>query len=471
MKRPRGILKRNADALLLVTQVVNPLLVGLVGYLTFYYYLVPKPEFETFPARYQMAVLVGMLLMILIFSWFQVYRPWRGIRLRQELWTIFLAWGCTIMAMIIIAFLTKTSTDFSRVWTVLWWGVSGILLLGLRAVIRLALRFARSRGFNQRQVVIAGAGSLGQKIVSRMRSAPWVGLEIVGFFDDNEELKGMEIMGIPIAGTIDDMETFLNKNDIDQVWIALPLRAEARMKELMTKILISSSVEVRFVPDIFDLRLLNFSVSEVIGLPVLNLTDSPIFGIHQLTKAIEDRLVAGISLIILSPVMVLIALGVKLSSPGPVFYRQERVSWNGLTFSMLKFRSMPVDAEWDKGAQWATSGDERPTRFGRFLRRTSLDELPQLINVLKGDMSIVGPRPERPVFIEEFKKEIPDYMQKHLVKAGITGWAQVNGWRGDTDLKTRIEYDIYYIEHWSIMLDIKIMAMTLIKGMIHKNAY
>jgi putative colanic acid biosynthesis UDP-glucose lipid carrier transferase len=471
MKRPQGILKRNADALLLVTQVVNPLLVGLVGYLTFYYYLVSKPEFDAFPARYQMAVLVGMLLMILIFSWFQVYRPWRGIRLRQELWTIFLAWGCAIMAMIIIAFFTKTSTDFSRVWTVVWWGVSGILLLGFRAVIRLALRFARSRGFNQRQVVIAGAGSLGQKIVSRMRSAPWVGLEIVGFFDDNEELKGMEIMDIPIAGTIDDMETFLNENDIDQVWIALPLRAEARMKELMTKILISSSVEVRFVPDIFDLRLLNFSVSEVVGLPVLNLTDSPIFGIHQLTKAIEDRLVAGFSLIILSPVMVLIALGVKLSSPGPVFYRQERVSWNGLTFSMLKFRSMPVDAEWDKGAQWATSGDERPTRFGRFLRRTSLDELPQLINVLKGDMSIVGPRPERPVFIEEFKKEIPDYMQKHLVKAGITGWAQVNGWRGDTDLKTRIEYDIYYIEHWSIMLDIKIMAMTLIKGMIHKNAY
>ena len=384
---------------------------------------------------------------------------------------MFLAWGGAIMAMIIIAFFTKTSTEFSRVWTAGWWGISGIFLLGLRAAIRFSLRFARSRGFNQRQVVIAGAGTLGQKIVSRMRSAPWVGLEIVGFFDDNEELKGMEIMGIPIAGTIDDMETFLNKNDIDQVWIALPLRAEARMKELMTKILISSSVEVRFVPDIFDLRLLNFSVSEVIGLPVLNLTDSPIFGIHQLTKAIEDRLIAGISLIILSPVMVLIALGVKLSSPGPVFYRQERVSWNGLTFSMLKFRSMPVDAERDKGAQWATSGDERPTRFGRFLRRTSLDELPQLINVLKGDMSIVGPRPERPVFIEEFKKEIPDYMQKHLVKAGITGWAQVNGWRGDTDLKTRIEYDIYYIEHWSIMLDIKIMAMTLIKGMIHKNAY
>ena len=471
MKRPRGVLKRNAETLLLVSQVVNPLLVGLVGYLAFYYYLFSKPGFDSFPARYQMAVFVGMLLTTLIFSWFRVYRPWRGIRLRQELWTIFLAWGCAIMAMIIIAFFTKNSTEFSRVWTIVWWGVSGILLLGLRAVIRLSLRFARSRGFNQRQVVIAGAGSLGQKIVSRMRSAPWVGLEIVGFFDDDEELKGMEIMGIPISGTIDDMEAFLNENDIDQVWIALPLRAEARMKELMTKILVSASVEVRLVPDIFDFRLLNFSVSEVIGLPVLNLTDSPMFGIHRLTKAIEDRLVAGFALIILSPVMALIALGVKLSSPGPVFYRQERVSWNGLTFSMLKFRSMPVDAERDKGAQWATSGDERPTGFGLFLRRTRLDELPQLINVLKGDMSIVGPRPERPVFIQEFKTEIPDYMQKHLVKAGITGWAQVNGWRGDTDLKTRIEYDIYYIENWSIILDIKIMAMTLIKGMIHKNAY
>ncbi len=471
MKRPRGILKRNADVLLLASQVINPLLVGLLGYLAFYYYLFAKPGFDFFPFRYQMAVLVGMFLTILIFSWFKVYQPWRGIRLRQELWTIFLAWCSVIMVMIIIAFFTKTSTEFSRVWTASWWIISGVSLLGLRVIIRLSLRYARSKGFNQRQVVIAGVGSLGQNIVSRMRSAPWVGLQIVGYFDDNEELRGKKIMGISVVGNLDNMEDFLNKNDIDQVWIALPMRAELRIKELMNKILVSSSVEIRFVPDIFDFRLLNFSVSEVIGLPVLNLTDSPMYGINQLAKAIEDRLVAGISLIILSPVMALISLGVKFSSSGPVFYHQERVSWNGLTFSMLKFRSMPVDAEKDKGAQWATSDDQRPTGFGRFLRRTSLDELPQLINVLKGDMSIVGPRPERPVFIEEFKTEIPDYMQKHLVKAGITGWAQVNGWRGDTDLKTRIEYDIYYIEHWSIMFDIKIMAMTFIKGMIHKNAY
>ena len=471
MKRPRGILKRNADALLLVSQVVNPLLVGLVGYLTFYFYLLPKPEFDDFPARYQIAILVGMLLTILILSWFQVYRPWRGIRLRQELWTIFLAWGGAIMVMIIIAFFTKTSTDFSRVWIAGWWITSGILIIALRVAIRFSLRFARSRGYNQRQVVVAGAGSLGQKIVSRIRSAPWVGLEIIGFFDDNEQLQGQVINGIPVAGKLDDMEMYLQKADIDQVWIALPLRAETRMKQLMKKILVSTSAEIRFVPDIFEFRLLNFSVSEVVGLPVLNLTDSPMFGIHQLLKAVEDRIIAGLALIILAPIMALIALGVKLSSPGPAFYRQERVSWNGLSFTMLKFRSMPVNAEQSKGAQWATAGDQRTTLFGHFLRRTSLDELPQLINVIKGEMSIVGPRPERPVFIEEFRTEIPDYMQKHLVKAGITGWAQVNGWRGDTDLGTRIKYDLYYIENWSISLDLKIIIMTVFKGMLHKNAY
>jgi putative colanic acid biosynthesis UDP-glucose lipid carrier transferase len=471
VKRPRGILKRNADALLLVSQVVNPLLVGLVGYLTFYFYLLPKPEFDDFPARYQIAILVGMLLTILILSWFQVYRPWRGIRLSQELWTIFLAWGGAIMAMIIIAFFTKTSTDFSRVWTAGWWITSGILIIALRVAIRLSLRFARSRGYNQRQVVVAGAGSLGQEIVSRIRSAPWVGLEIIGFFDDNEQLQGQVINGIPVAGKLDDMEMYLQKADIDQVWIALPLRAETRMKQLMKKILVSTSAEIRFVPDIFEFRLLNFSVSEVVGLPVLNLTDSPMFGIHQLLKAVEDRIIAGLALIILAPIMALIALGVKLSSPGPAFYRQERVSWNGLSFTMLKFRSMPMNAEQSKGAQWATAGDQRTTLFGHFLRRTSLDELPQLINVIKGEMSIVGPRPERPVFIEEFRTEIPHYMQKHLVKAGITGWAQVNGWRGDTDLGTRIKYDLYYIENWSISLDLKIMIMTVFKGMLHKNAY
>jgi len=279
------------------------------------------------------------------------------------------------------------------------------------------------------------------------------------------------INNIPVKGNLGEIGSFLEKNTVDQVWIALPIDAGKKISELMRLISTYDSVEIRLVPDIFDFRLLNFSVSEIVGLPVLNLTDSPMYGINKVSKKIEDLVVSILALLLLLPVFSIIALGVKLSSRGPVFYKQERMSWNGSTFNMLKFRSMPQNAEEETGAKWANKDDNRATRFGGFLRRTSLDELPQLINVIKGDMSIVGPRPERPIFIEKFKKEIPDYMNKHLVKAGITGWAQANGWRGDTDLATRIEYDLYYIENWSILFDIKIMLITLFGGMTGKNAY
>ena len=194
-------------------------------------------------------------------------------------------------------------------------------------------------------------------------------------------------------------------------------------------------------------------------------------GVNRWVKAIEDKFLSAIILLLISPIMVIIALAVKISSPGPVLYRQERLSWNGRQFHMYKFRSMPIDAESQTGAVWASDGEKRATRVGAFLRRTSLDELPQFWNVLKGDMSIVGPRPERPVFVKRFKDEVPSYMQKHMVKAGITGWAQVNGWRGNTDLEKRIEHDLYYIDNWSLWLDLKIILMTLFKGFVHKNAY
>jgi putative colanic acid biosynthesis UDP-glucose lipid carrier transferase len=194
-------------------------------------------------------------------------------------------------------------------------------------------------------------------------------------------------------------------------------------------------------------------------------------GFNRYIKEIVDRLFAFILLFLISPLLLLIAIGVKLSSPGPVFYRQERVGWNNRSFTMLKFRSMPTDAEAGTGAVWARPGEKRATRFGGFLRKTSLDELPQLLNVLKGDMSLVGPRPERPDFVEVFKDQVPNYMKKHMVKAGITGWAQVNGWRGDTDLNRRIEHDLYYIQHWSVWFDLEIALRTVLTGFINKNAY
>jgi putative colanic acid biosynthesis UDP-glucose lipid carrier transferase len=209
----------------------------------------------------------------------------------------------------------------------------------------------------------------------------------------------------------------------------------------------------------------------MLGLPIVSLSASPMDGTNRFVKAFEDRILAFIILLLITPVMLLIAIGVKLSSSGPVFFKQERLGWNGDVFTMFKFRSMPVDVEQDTGAIWAKAGEKRATKFGSFLRRTSLDELPQFINVLKGDMSIVGPRPERAIFVDKFKDEIPDYMQKHLVKAGVTGWAQINGWRGDTDLTKRIEYDMYYIENWSLWFDLKIIFMSVFKGFVHKNAH
>ena len=257
---------------------------------------------------------------------------------------------------------------------------------------------------------------------------------------------------------------------IDQVWIALPLRAESRVREILT-LLREHAVEIRFVPDIFGFHLLNHSLTEVAGLPVLSLTATPMAGSARLVKALEDYALGAVVFALALPMMTLIALGIKLTSPGPVLYRQARVTWNGEHFEMLKFRTMPVDAERTSGPVWLRRGEARATRFGALLRRLSLDELPQLANVLRGDMSLVGPRPERPEFVEQFRREIPGYMQKHLVKAGITGWAQVNDLRGDTDLARRIQFDLYYIDHWSLWFDLRILALTLWHILTSRNAH
>jgi putative colanic acid biosynthesis UDP-glucose lipid carrier transferase len=227
---------------------------------------------------------------------------------------------------------------------------------------------------------------------------------------------------------------------------------------------------VRFVPDIHSFHLLHHSVTEVAAMPVLTLTDSPHTGVDSTLKLLEDILLASALLVLTLPLFALIAIGVKLSSPGPVLYRQERVTWNGQRFMMLKFRSMPEDTESASGPVWAREGEQRATRFGTILRRYSLDELPQLLNVLKGELSLVGPRPERPEFVRQFRQQIPGYMQKHLVKAGITGWAQVNDLRGDTDLAQRIQYDLYYIDNWSLWFDLRILALTLWHILTSRNA-
>jgi putative colanic acid biosynthesis UDP-glucose lipid carrier transferase len=291
-----------------------------------------------------------------------------------------------------------------------------------------------------------------------------------GFYDDAPELAGAVVDGIPVLGTIDSLCKDLDRSGLDQVWIALPLRSEERIRTLVAA-LRAYPVQVRYVPDIFGFQLLRHSFSEIAGMPVIGLTDTPLEGIPRLLKAAEDYALGGLALLLASPLLAVIAISIKLSSPGPVLDRQERVTWNGRLFTMLKFRSMPIGTEHSTGPVWSAQDDVRATRLGALLRRFSLDELPQLFNVLKGEMSLVGPRPERPEFVAQFRQQIPGYMQKHMVKAGITGWAQVNDLRGSSDLGKRIQYDLYYIDNWSVWFDIRILALTVGHVLRSRNAY
>ncbi|MEK7828640.1 MAG: undecaprenyl-phosphate glucose phosphotransferase, partial [Deltaproteobacteria bacterium] len=281
---------------------------------------------------------------------------------------------------------------------------------------------------------------------------------------------GANVHGIEVLGVYDEVGRFVKGKGIDHVIIALAWEEHGKVIDVLKNIG-EEMVDIQVIPDIYEFATIRGGIEEFDGLPIISLQDSPLYGWNMVIKRSFDVIFSIIAVILTVPVMLIVAVAIKLTSHGPIFYRQERMSIGGDTFQMLKFRSMKIDAEQETGAVWAKMADPRRTWFGTFLRKTSLDELPQFFNVLKGDMSIVGPRPERPVFIEEFRKSIPKYMLRHKMKAGITGWAQVNGWRGDTDLKKRIEYDLYYIENWSFWFDLKIMWLTIWKGLINKNAY
>lgn len=464
---PFGVLKQYTSTTALLVRLYDVFFVALGSIVAFYLQF----EHVSLPATYQITVLLAILITVILFTCFRVYQSWRGQDWLNQVRIVSLAWFGVVFLLIIIGYLTKTIFLFSHEWIVAWLFASWTLLLLFRFSLSYFLRFMRSHGRNHKKFLIIGAGDLGRKVALNIKQTEWSGIDIVAFLDDNSELHDTYVEDIKVTGGAENLHKYIDKgNSVDEIWLALPLRAENKVKEILYQ-LRHSTATVRFVPDIFGLAMLNQSVVEIAGLPVINLSESPMYGINRLIKGAEDRLLALFFLMLISPLMLLIAVGVKLSSPGPVFYRQERVSWNGKAFYMLKFRSMPVNAEQQTGATWAKPNENRATKLGAFLRKTSLDELPQFIDVLKGSMSIVGPRPERPVFVEKFKEEVPHYMKKHMVKGGITGWAQVNGWRGNTDLHKRIEHDIYYINNWSLWFDIKIILLTLRHGVFNRNAY
>lgn len=422
----------------------------------------------------QVTLVLAVLLASLLFPAFHLYRPWRGVRLLVELRTILLAWASVLIGLSVIGAILDQTAAVERRWWLTWFVLQLLVLFGTRVALRSGLRLARSRGLNARRIVLIGGGRLAARVWEQLRDTPSAGLQVEGYFDEEDYDLPLAQAGLPRLGGYSDIARHVERERIHQVWLALPLQAEDRLRRVLHD-LRHSTADIRFVPDIFGFQLLNHSISEVAGVPVLNLRTSPLVGINRVIKEVEDRVLALIILALISPLMLAIAVGVKLSSPGPILFKQKRHGWDGRPITVFKFRSMRVHHEKPGMVTQASRDDDRITPFGGFLRRTSLDELPQFINVLRGEMSIVGPRPHAVEHNEQFKEQVDRYMLRHKVKPGITGWAQVNGYRGETDtlfkMKKRVEHDLYYIEHWSLWFDLKIIVLTLFKGFSNPNAY
>ncbi|OFW18536.1 MAG: undecaprenyl-phosphate glucose phosphotransferase [Acidobacteria bacterium RIFCSPLOWO2_02_FULL_65_29] len=345
-----------------------------------------------------------------------------------------------------------------------------VLTYSSRELMREVLERRWRAGIGLKRVLIAGSGELGRLVADKILEHRELGYQIVGFVDDRARGDHLGYRGLPLLGTIDEAADITTRESIDHLYVALPPEEHLRMIELLdaTSRVI---VDVKVVPDLLQVIALRARIEDLDGVPVINVNDVPLQGVNAAIKRLIDVAISSVALFFLALPLGLVALLVKLTSKGPVFYRQERMGLDGKSFSIVKFRSMNDDAERESGPVWAVPRDPRVTPMGRFLRRSNLDEMPQLWNVFRGDMSIVGPRPERPHFVEQFRHRFPQYMLRHKVKAGLTGWAQVNGWRGNTPLEKRIEYDLYYIENWSVRLDLKIMWLTVLRGFFHKHAY
>jgi len=423
-----------------------------------------------FPAFSKYAALAPLLAVLWmgVCTWMRVYESTRLMGRLREIQLLFKAHLVALLAFMAITYLFE-EYRYSRLVIIYFAILAAIAMASLRIVLRAALRSLRAHGFNLRHVLVVGEGIVMERLIGRLDSYPELGLRVLGVVT-NEPAGSSVIRGKKVLGGFEDISEIIRAGNVDEVLIALPPSQGQRLDRVLD-LLKDETLDVGIVPDVQQYVTLGCEVEDFDGLPIVRINDSPVMGWGAMAKRATDAVLSAVALIVLSPLLLSIACLVKLTSRGPVLYAQERMGLDGRSFSMLKFRSMRFDAEKQSGAVWAGINDDRRTALGTFLRRTSLDELPQLWNVLRGDMSLVGPRPERPVFVKKFRAEIPHYMLRHKVRAGITGWAQVNGWRGNTSLDARIQCDLFYIRNWSYALDLKILTMTLWKGFIDKNAY
>lgn len=468
------MLKHHNQILLTLLWIFDLLLAYVAWELAYQlrFYWLNLPPAQEIPSHYQYFKAVGVLVVFTgtIFIFAGVYRPHHIARLKYEL--LHLAKGCIWLFILLLAtafFYRKFS--YSRI-HVIYFMICfiGFLILS-RLGTRMVLHGLHAKGIHIENVLVIGTSEVANRFTDRLKRYQTTGILLKGIVSvNNGTLPHDEIWNIPYLGTVDNLSQIISEQEIDQVFIALAAEEQSHIPDIR-EVLAEQMVDIRIIPDLGTFKTLHTDVEDFEGMPVVTIIQSPMVGWNLVLKRGMDFTGALTAIILFSPVMFLLSVLIKLTSPGPIWYKQERMGLDGVTFQTYKFRSMRLDAEKETGAVWASDNDERRTPIGAIMRKTSLDELPQLFNVLKGDMSLVGPRPERPVFIKDFKKKIPNYMLRHKVKAGITGWAQINGWRGNTSLEKRIEFDLFYIEHWSPWLDIKILFLTIFKGFIDPNAY
>ena len=432
-------------------------------------------------------MMVNVISVLLVLFTAKMYHRQRAISHVDELYAVFSAVTMgTIVAIAAISFLYRQDVNYPRLMMVYSWILTFLFVAVGRLVYARVRWTLQEYQVGQDRVLLVGTGELGRMIHQKILQSPGLGYKVIGYIESGEGHNGHDLVheqtgpdvlqdsaiicGVPVLGTLDDLHDIVGAFEVDEVIIALP---EANQRELVDIIVRAERgrVSIKVFPDVFQIMASEVSIDDLNGLPLLTIRDVALRGWKLTLKRAVDIVVSAVALIILSPLLLFISLLIKLDSPGAVFYCQQRMGLDARPFWMLKFRSMRNDAEVTTGPVWATPDDPRRTRLGALIRRFSIDEVPQLINVLWGEMSLVGPRPERPVFVEQFKQQIPRYMDRHREKAGLTGWAQVNGLRGDTSIIERTKYDLWYIENWSLSLDFKIMLRTLFRLLTDKNAY
>ncbi len=440
----------------------------LLAYVARFYLFGPARASDDVPplAPYFIMILPIVVVWGISFQAFDLYRPRRiGSRLSE---VADVAKASSLAALVLVSIMTFLfrEYDYSRVVIVYFWLFSIVAVSFARNVFREGLRVARRRGYNLRYGLVVGSGALAQNVIERLRGRPDVGIQVVGVVGDAKEGTG----GVPWLGAYADLSAVLAARPVDHVVIALAHEDASRLPGLLEAIG-DEPVTIHVVPDLFRFTTLRGGVEEFEGIPFVHLRESPLHGWNAVAKRAFDVVFSAGVLVALFPVLAVLAAAVRLTSTGPVLYHQDRMGLDGQSFRMLKFRTMKVDAEDESGPVWAQAADPRRTPIGTFLRRFSLDELPQFVNVLRGEMSVVGPRPERPVFVERFRQTVPGYMLGHKVRSGLTGWAQIHGLRGNTSLEKRIAFDIEYIERWSFWLDLRIIAATVTRVLFDRNAY